>query len=140
MAKTVTITRKARFSAAHFFYFEDLSPEENFRRLGPTSNRNGHGHNYELEVKVTGPVDLDTGMVMNLKDLKTILDEEVVRVLDFKNLNLEIPYFQNHFPTLENLSRFLWERLSPRLHQARFQLTGLKIHESDDLYVEYDGE
>lgn len=136
---TVTVIRKAKFAAAHFLRLPELSDEENFKRFGPSSNPLAHGHNYEIEVSVQGPVKPETGMVMNLKDLKVILNEEVVGPLDFKNLNLQVDYFQDRLTTLENISQLLWDRLSPRMAGMGLALTGLKVLESDDLFVEYYG-
>ncbi len=138
-ASRVTVIRKAKFAAAHFLRLAELSDEENFQRFGPSSNAFAHGHNYEVDVQVSGPVVPETGMVVNLKDLKVILNEEVVTPLDFKNLNLQVPFFQNRLTTLENLSLYLWERLKPRLDALALELEGIKIAESDDLYVEYYG-
>src|SRR5262245_31447836 len=109
------VVKKVRFSSAHFFYLPYLSAEENFKRFGPTSNRNSHGHNYELEVTVKGPCDPATGMVINLKDLKTLLQQEVIEPLDFKSLNHDVSYFSDKLPTLENLSQFIWPNLEARL-------------------------
>jgi 6-pyruvoyltetrahydropterin/6-carboxytetrahydropterin synthase len=135
----VTVVRKARFAAAHFLYLPELSEAENVRRFGPSSNRLAHGHNYELDVKVAGPVDPETGMVVNLKDLKLILNETVVAPLDFKNLNLQIDFFQDRLTTLENMAQLLWSQLKPRLDSLSLDLVGLKVAESADLFVEYYG-
>lgn len=138
-ASRITVIRKARFSAAHFLRLAELSDEENFQRFGPSSNAYAHGHNYEVDVHVAGPVVPETGMVVNLKDLKVILNEAVVAPLDFKNLNLQVPFFENRLTTLENLALYLWERLKPRIDALSLELIGIKIAESDDLYVEYFG-
>ncbi|HEY9746859.1 MAG TPA: 6-carboxytetrahydropterin synthase [Oculatellaceae cyanobacterium] len=135
----VTVIRKVRFSAAHFLRLPELTDEENFKRFGPSSNTLAHGHNYEVQVAVSGKIDPETGMVINLKDLKSILNEEVVRPLDFKNLNLQVDFFKDRLTTLENLSLYLWQRLQPRLAALSLELTGIKTIESDDLYVEYYG-
>lgn len=135
----VTVIRKARFAAAHFLRLPELSDEENFQRFGPSSNALAHGHNYEIEVSVSGPVQPETGMVVNLKDLKVILNEEVVTPLDFKNLNLQVDFFKDRLTTLENMSQYLWNRLKPRLDGMNLHLVGLKVLESDDLFVEYYG-
>ena len=92
-----------------------------------------------LDVHVAGPVVPETGMVVNLKDLKQILQEAVVEPLDFKNLNLQVDYFQNRLTTLENLAQLLWDCLKPRIDSLSLELVGLRIAESDDLYVEYYG-
>lgn len=138
-ASRITVIRKARFAAAHFLRLPELSDEENFQRFGPSSNAFAHGHNYEVEVQVAGPVLPETGMVVNLKDLKVILNEEVVTPLDFKNLNLQVPFFESRLTTLENLAQYLWNRLKPRIDSLSLDLVGLRIAESDDLYVEYFG-
>jgi 6-pyruvoyltetrahydropterin/6-carboxytetrahydropterin synthase len=138
-SQRVTVIRKARFASAHFLRLPELSEEENFQRFGLSSNILGHGHNYEIEVSVSGPVQAETGMVVNLKDLKVILNEEVVAPLDFKNLNLQVDFFKDRLTTLENLSQLLWSRLKPRLDGMNLELVGLRLLESDDLYVEYYG-
>jgi len=138
-ASRITVIRKAKFAAAHFLRLSELTDEENFQRFGLSSNAFAHGHNYEVDVHVSGPVVPETGMVVNLKDLKVILNEEVVAPLDFKNLNLQVPFFQDRLTTLENLAQYLWDRLKPRLDSLSLDLVGLKIAESDDLYVEYFG-
>jgi 6-pyruvoyltetrahydropterin/6-carboxytetrahydropterin synthase len=135
----ITVIRKARFAAAHFLRLAELSEEENFQRFGPSSNAFAHGHNYEVDVHVAGPVVAETGMVVNLKDLKAILNQEVVTPLDFKNLNLQVDFFKDRLTTLENLAQYLWDRLKPRLDGLSLELIGLKIAESEDLYVEYYG-
>ena len=138
-ARRMTVIRKARFAAAHFLRYDELSDEENFKLLGKSSNAFAHGHNYEVDVQVAGPVDPATGMVVNLKDLKVILNEEVVEPLDFKNLNLQVDFFKTRFTTLENIAALLWSKLKPRLDSMDLELIGVKIAESDDLYVEYFG-
>jgi 6-pyruvoyltetrahydropterin/6-carboxytetrahydropterin synthase len=138
-ATRITVIRKAKFAAAHFLRLPELSDEENFQRFGPSSNAFAHGHNYEVDVHVAGPVAPETGMVVNLKDLKVILNEEVVGPLDFKNLNLQVSFFENRLTTLENLALYLWGRLKPRIDALSLELIGIKIAESDDLYVEYFG-
>lgn len=135
----LTVARKARFAAAHFLSLSELSEADNFKRFGPSSNTLAHGHNYEVEVFVSGPLDADTGMVVNLKDLKAILNETVVTPLDFKNLNRQVPFFENRLTTLENMAQLLWLSLQPRLEALSLELSGLKAMESHDLYVEYFG-
>lgn len=135
----VTVIRKVRFAAAHFLALPECSDAENFRRFGPSSNTLAHGHNYEVSVHVSGPVAPETGMVVNLKDLKILLDEIVVAPLDFKNLNRQVPFFESRLTTLENLAQYIWIGLEPRITALSLHLSGLKIAESDDLYVEYFG-
>lgn len=138
-APRLTVIRKARFAAAHFLRLPELSDAENIQRFGPSSNALAHGHNYELDVHIAGPVDPATGMVVNLKDVKRLLNQEVVTELDFKNLNLQVDFFENRLTTLENLARFIWRRLAPHIQAMNLELVGLKVAESDDLFVEYFG-
>ena len=140
MAETVYLTKRVKFSAAHYFYLERLSPKENFKRFGPSANTNAHGHNYVVEVTVKGPCDPETGMVMNLKDIKILLDELIVQPLHFKNLNKDVPAFETQFPTLENVAVYLWRQLTPRIGAYGLALDNIRIAEDEDLYVEYFGE
>lgn len=136
----VAVSRKARFSAAHHFYLPELTEAQNFEKFWKTSNRHGHGHNYQVEITVEGDVDPATGMVINLTDLRRILDEDVVEHFDFKHLNVEIPFFRDNLPTLENLAVYIWRRIAPRLEGLSLKLACVKVWEADDLYVEYFGE
>ena len=103
----ITVCRKAHFNSAHKLANQNWSKEKNLKVFGKCSYENYHGHNYELVVKVTGDIDIETGMVMDLSVLKKIIKEEVEDVLDHKNLNLDIPYFKNLIPSTENLAIFL---------------------------------
>ena len=105
----IFLTRKAEFSAAHFYWNDDLSPEENERVFGRCANRNGHGHNYTIEVTVSGEIDPVTGFVVDLKLLKDILEREVVGVYDHRHLNHEIPDFKTAIPTTENIAIAAWK-------------------------------
>ena len=107
----IFLSRKAEFSAAHFYWNDQLSPAENERVFGKCANRNGHGHNYTLEVTVTGEIDPITGFVVDLKLLKEILEREVVGVYDHRHLNHEIPDFKTVVPTPENIAIAAWQRL-----------------------------
>ena len=98
----VTVSRKAHFNAAHRLYRKDWSDEQNNLIFGKCSNPNFHGHNYELIVSITGPVDPETGYVMDMKVLKDHIKTEVEDAFDHKNLNLEVPEFMDTIPTAEN--------------------------------------
>jgi 6-pyruvoyltetrahydropterin/6-carboxytetrahydropterin synthase len=135
----VTVTRKARFSSAHFYALDEWDEAKNREVFYACSNRMGHGHNYLLEVAVNGPVDPETGMVVNLKDLKTMIQQAVIDPLDHQNLNHQVPYFQNRVPTLENIARYIWENLSPHLSALNLTLQWIRLDENDTLYVEYAG-
>jgi 6-pyruvoyltetrahydropterin/6-carboxytetrahydropterin synthase len=134
------ITRKARFSAAHRYSNPSWSEEKNRQVFGPASNPFGHGHNYEVEVTVAGEVDPETGMVLNLREIDEILQEEVISRMDYRHLNEEVPEFKSRVPTTENLAISVWERMEPRLGKRGSRLYRVRVYESPDLYAEYFGE
>ena len=107
----VTVSRKAHFNAAHRLYRKDLSDEQNNLIFGKCSNPNFHGHNYELIVSITGPVDPETGYVMDMKVLKDHIKTEVEDAFDHKNLNLEVPEFMDTIPTAENIVVVIYNKL-----------------------------
>ena len=133
------ITRKAEFSASHVCRIPELSDAENRAIFGDGANPNGHGHNYVVEVTVEGEPDEITGMVMDLKVLKDILEEEVVRPMDHRFLNYEVPPFDRVIPTAENVAREIWRRLKPRVKSPTAQLARIRLFETDDLYVDVLG-
>jgi 6-pyruvoyltetrahydropterin/6-carboxytetrahydropterin synthase len=134
----IYLTRKAEFSASHYYHNPKFTPEENQRVFGKCSNLNGHGHNYTLEVTVKGEVDDRTGFVVDLKQLKDILESEVVAAMDHRHLNKEVPEFATRIPTVENIAVVIWERLSPKLKSAK--LHRVRVYESHDLYADFLGE
>lgn len=134
----IYVTRRAEFSASHFYHNPELSPEENRRIFGKTNNPNGHGHNYTLDVTVAGEVDKTTGMVMDLKDLKKLLESEVMRLMDHRFLNKEVPVFATTIPTTENIAIEIWKLLAPKLAQGK--LHRIRLYETPDLFVDYYGE
>jgi 6-pyruvoyltetrahydropterin/6-carboxytetrahydropterin synthase len=134
----VYLTRKAEFSASHFYHNPEFSAEENRRVFGKCNNPNGHGHNYTLEVTVKGQVDKRSGFVVDLKQLKEIMLREVIDVLDHRFLNKEIPEFKEQIPTTENLAISIWNRLHAKLNVAR--LHRVRVYETPDLFVDYYGE
>ena len=133
----VYLTRKAEFSASHYYHNPKLSPEENLRLFGKCNNPNGHGHNYTVELTVTGAVDPRSGFVVDLKDLKEILNREVMDVLDHRFLNKEVAEFADSIPTTENLAIWIWRRLEGKLKVAR--LHRVRLYETVDLFVDYYG-
>lgn len=138
--KTVFVTRREQFNAAHRLYRPELSDEENFRLFGPCSNPNWHGHNYVLFVTVKGVVDSYSGMVLNLKELSRIIKTYVIDILDHKNLNIEVPFLQGILPTTENLAIAIWDVLQQQLEQFHnVQLFCVKIQETENNFVEYYG-
>ncbi len=134
----VYLTRKCEFSASHFYHNPDLSPEENRRIFGKCNNPNGHGHNYTLELTVKGEVDARSGFVVNLAELKQVLEREVLNAFDHRHLNYEVPEFQKQIPTTENIAIAVWNRLAPKLTVARMHR--VRVYESPDLFVDYYGE
>lgn len=107
----VKVSRKAHFNAAHRLYREDWSDEKNSSVFGKCSNPNFHGHNYELVVSVTGEIDSETGFVIDMKVLKDLIKAEVEEALDHKNLNVEVPEFNDLNPTAENIAVVIWHKL-----------------------------
>jgi 6-pyruvoyltetrahydropterin/6-carboxytetrahydropterin synthase len=132
------LTRKAEFSAAHYYWVDSWSEEENLRAFGKCANRNGHGHNYTLEVTVAGEVDPVSGFVVDLKALKEIMEREVVGVWDHRHLNLEIPEFKTALPTTENIAIAAWKRLEEKIPGAKLQR--VRVYEMPDLFADYMGE
>ena len=134
----VYLTRKVEFSASHHYHNPDLSAAENQRIFGKCNNPNGHGHNYTLEVTVKGSVDAQTGFVVDLKQLKEIMNREVVDALDHRYLNKEVPEFADQIPTTENIAIAVWKRLQGKLNVAR--LHRVRIYETPDLWADFYGE
>jgi 6-pyruvoyltetrahydropterin/6-carboxytetrahydropterin synthase len=134
----ILLTRRAEFSASHYYWNEKFSPEENERIFGKCANRNGHGHNYTLEVTVEGEVDPVTGFVVDLKWLRDVIEREVLNVYDHRHLNLEVPEFRNTIPTSENIAIAIWNRLVPALKGAK--LHRVRLYETPDIFADYYGE
>jgi 6-pyruvoyltetrahydropterin/6-carboxytetrahydropterin synthase len=107
----LTITRSFDFCAGHRLYRPEWSDEKNTAVFGLCANPMGHGHNYHLDVTVTGAVDPETGMVMNLRTLKEVVTAEVIRDIDHRNLNTDVPWMKGVIPTTELLAQKIWERL-----------------------------
>jgi len=134
----ILLTRKAEFSASHYYWVPSWSDEENVRAFGKCANRNGHGHNYTLEVTVAGEVDSTTGFVVDLKELKDVMNREVVDVYDHRHLNLEVPEFRTAQPTTENIAIAVWNRLDGKIPGAK--LHRVRVYEMPDLFADYYGE
>jgi 6-pyruvoyltetrahydropterin/6-carboxytetrahydropterin synthase len=134
----VYITRRERFSAAHRVFNPALSDEENFRVFGQCSNPNWHGHNYVLEVVVSGNIDPGTGYLLDLKELKTIIRKHVIDKLDHKNINVETDFMKGIIPSAENLTIAVWNQLYDKIPRGR--LYSVKLYETENNYFEYRGE
>lgn len=136
--RTVEITRREEFSAAHRLHDPALSPEENRRLFGMCNDE--HGHNYAVEVTMRGIAPRSTGMVMDLNRLMEILREEVVSQVDHKHLNKDVPWLRGLIPTAENVAVAIWERLEPRLRAFEgCRLHRVRIYESRNNFVDYHG-
>ncbi len=133
------LTRKAEFSASHACINPAWSEAENRKVYGANANPNGHGHNYVLEVTVEGDPDPVTGMVFDLRELKQILNEEVVEPMDHRFLNREVAPFDRVVPTTENVEIEIWNRMDARVRGAGVRLRNVRLYETPDLYVDYEG-
>lgn len=131
----VTVSRKAHFNAAHRLYRKDWSDEQNDAIFGKCSNPNFHGHNYELIVSVTGPIDPDTGYVMDMKVLKDYIKSEVEDAFDHKNLNIEVPEFADTIPTAENIVVVIYNKLKKILTSE--QSMEVVLYETPRNFVTY---
>lgn len=131
----VSVFRKATFNAAHRLYRKDWDDARNEAVFGLCSNPNYHGHNYRLEVKVTGDVDPETGYVIDLKILKDLINEEVIERFDHKNLNLDTVEFKELIPTAEHIAYVIYNLLRPRL-DSRYELQ-VKLYETERNFFEY---
>lgn len=134
----IKLTRKLEFSAAHFYHNPKFSAEENRGIFGKCNNPHGHGHNYVLEVTVAGEPHPETGMILDLKELKEILDREVTARFDHRHLNHDVPELAGKIPTCEELVAALWRilesKIGPKIHRGH--LDHLRLYESPDLFVD----
>ena len=134
------LTRKAEFSSSHVCRNPAWDDARNQAVYGHNANRNGHGHNYLLEVTLEGDPDPATGMVFDLRELKEIMNREVVEPMDHRHLNHEVPPFDQVTPTTENLAMEIWKRLEPRLRAPNHRLVNVRLYETSDLFVDYGGK
>lgn len=134
---TVSITRLARFSAAHRLHNPALSADENRTLFGKCNSPNYHGHNYTLEVTIAGVPAAKTGYVLDFGDLDRIVDRACVDLLDHKNLDLDVPFLSGTLSTAENIVVACWRQLEPALRPS--QLVRLRLWETENNHVEYDG-
>ena len=136
----IFLTRRATFSASHFYWNESWPAEKNERVFGRCANRNGHGHNYTLEVTVAGEPDPVTGFVVDLKWLKGVMESEVLAAYDHKHLNLDVPEFKHDLPTTENIAIAVWKRLEPVVTAASgARLSRIRVYETPEIFAEYRG-
>lgn len=131
----ITVCRKEQFNAAHRLYNPDWPDEKNERVFGKCNNPNFHGHNYELIVKLSGEPDPDTGYVYDMKNLSDLIKEEILKMLDHKNLNLDVLEFKNLNPTAENIAVVIYEKLRKKI-ENKFDIK-IILYETERNFVEY---
>ena len=134
----VYVTRRETFSSAHRLFNPEFSDEQNDKVFGKCNNPNGHGHNYTLEVVVAGKVNPSTGYVIDLKELKKIIKENVIKKVDHKHLNLDVEFMKNLIPTAENIAIAIWGELVDKIPSGK--LYSVKLYETENNYAEYKGE
>ncbi len=134
------LTRAVHFSASHRYYRDEWSEQENLRRFGPSANPEGHGHNYRCEVTVSGPIEAETGMVIDLAELDRLLQAEIVDRFHHRHINSASPAFANGaaIPTTENLAAHIMDVLSPRL-PAPVRIHRVRVQEDRDLWSDVYG-
>jgi 6-pyruvoyltetrahydropterin/6-carboxytetrahydropterin synthase len=136
-APVIRITSRAHFSAAHRLHADGRDDAWNRETFGKCNNPHGHGHTYQLEVTVEGPIARETGWVVDFKDLKQIVSDRIVKKCDCRNLNTDVPFLQGVIPTAENLAVRFWEELDGRIPGAR--LVRIALHETERNKAIYTG-
>jgi 6-pyruvoyltetrahydropterin/6-carboxytetrahydropterin synthase len=138
----VFLTRRATFSASHYYWNDAWTAEKNEQVFGRCANRNGHGHNYTLEITVAGEPDAATGFVVDLKWLKDLMEREVLAAYDHRHLNLEVPEFEGGkaIPTTENIAIAAWNRLEPAVNSGGgAKLSRVRVYETPEIFAEFRG-
>lgn len=135
MSKKVAVIRREHFNAAHRLYKKEWSDEQNEKTFGKCSLPHYHGHNYELEIKVVGEINPETGFVMDLKELSDLVNEKVLEKFDHKNLNLDTEEFKNLNPTAENIAVVIYDLLRPHI-KPTLELF-IRLFETPRNFVEY---
>ncbi len=136
-ALKIELGRRYRFAASHRLHSDALSAEENARVYGKCNNPYGHGHNYVVEICVSGTPDPATGMIVNLADLDGFVEREVIEAFDHKSLNEDVPAFSGKVPTTENVCREIYQRLK---HFPKAKLERVRVEETSNNAFEYAGE
>jgi 6-pyruvoyltetrahydropterin/6-carboxytetrahydropterin synthase len=130
----VSLTRKIEFAASHLYHNAEFSADENRRAFGKCNNPHGHGHNYTLEVTIAGEPDPVTGMVLDLTELKELLEREVMRRMDHRFLNYEVKELAGMIPTCENMAVVIWKLLEPKISSGRLQR--VRLYEAPELFAD----
>ena len=136
----VYITRRERFNAAHMLWNYNWNEQKNIEVFGKCANKNWHGHNIELYATVKGDVNVDTGFLVNLKDLSKIIKEKVIDKLDHKNLNLDVDFMKDKMASTEVLAIAIWQELEANIMQLGATLHCIKVQETENNFVEYFGK
>ena len=136
----IYITRRERFNAAHMLWNYIWNEQKNIEVFGKCANKNWHGHNFELFVTVKGDVNVDTGFLVNLKDLSKIIKEKVIDKLDHKNLNLDVDFMKDKMASTEVLAIAIWQELEANIMQLGATLHCIKVQETENNFVEYFGK
>lgn len=138
----VYVNRKEHFNAAHKLFNPNWSKEQNDTVFGPCANENWHGHNFELIVTVAGDPDPDTGFVIDLKKLSVLIREEIIKKVDHKNLNLDVPFLVGKMTSCEIIVKEFWRILAPKIKEIQdsASLYKLTLYETPRNYVEYLGD
>lgn len=136
----IHITRRERFSAAHMLSRPDWTNEKNLEVFGKCSNPNWHGHNYVLFVTIKGEINPETGFVANLSQVGKIIKEKVIKWVDHKNLNLDVPFMKGKHTSTEYLAVAIWEQIESEIHKLGCELHCVKLQETENNFVEYYGK
>ncbi|MBC7654820.1 MAG: 6-carboxytetrahydropterin synthase [Oligoflexus sp.] len=136
----IYVTRKEHFNAAHKLFREDWSQEKNDEVFGRCANANWHGHNYDLFVTVKGEINHETGFVIDLKDLKSLVIKYVTDKLDHKNLNMDVDFMKGKMASTEILAIEIWKQLAPHIEERGAKLHCIKLYETASNFVEYFGD
>ncbi|MFN3529553.1 MAG: 6-pyruvoyl trahydropterin synthase family protein [Bacteroidia bacterium] len=135
----IYLTRKEHFNAAHKLWNPNWSDEQNESVFGKCSNKNWHGHNFDLYVTLKGTPDPNTGFLIDLKLLSRIIKEEVIDILDHANINLDVPFMAGKMASTENLAMGIWNQLVHHLQGENYRLYSIKLYETERNFVEYFG-
>ena len=133
----VFLTRKEHFAASHRLFNPEFSEEKNLAIYGKCAYPNGHGHNYQLEVTVSGEPEMETGMIMDLKKLSELIDAEILSKVDHRHLNFDVDFLNGIIPTAENIAVAFWRVLCPKIPAGR--LYSVRVYETPDNFAEYRG-
>ena len=134
----IYVTRRETFAASHRLHNPNLGEEENQQIFGKCCGIYGHGHNYVLEVTVSGQIDPKTGYVIDAKILKKIIKEQIISKIDHKHMNFEVDFLKDTIPTAENICLKIWDQIKDKIPSGK--LYSVKLYETENNYFEYKGE